>query len=333
MRYNQSTFDEGEWEEKRMTTQCLKNFPVTLFASVMGITGLSIAYLRYSSIHNFVYGVGIGLLALAIFIFLFISVVYGAKYIRHRDEVLKEFHHPIKANFFPAISISLMLLAVALYDFHFLFSALLWGLGSLLQLVLTITLISRWITRSYEITHSNPTWFIPVVGNIIVPIAGVDFVDKEILWFFFSIGLFFWISLFSIIFYRLIFHPQIAQKFVPTLFILIAPPALGFISYIRLTGDMDIAARILLYLALFFVLLLLSMVKYFTQLTFSVSWWAYTFPLCGVTIASIMATRLLSSTIMTTIASALILLTSCVIAIVFTKTVIALCNKSLCEEE
>jgi tellurite resistance protein len=50
---------------------------------------------------------------------------------------------------------------------------------------------------------------------------------------------------------------------------------------------MDSFARILLYIAWFFVILLLSMARHFLKLDFAVTWWAYTFPLSAVTIASI----------------------------------------------
>ena len=313
--------------------QCLKHFPVTLFASVMGMTGLAIAYMRFAQWYGVAEIIGMGLAVFSFALFLAISVTYTAKYIVYRDEVRKEFQHPIRANFFPAISISLLLLAVVFLDFYRSFAQVLWATGALLQLIFTVIIISRWIARSFEITHSNPTWFIPVVGTIIVPIAGVEFADRELLWFFYSVGVFFWLALFTIIFYRLIFHPQLPHKFVPTLFILIAPPALGCISYVKLTGSFDITARIMLYVALFFVLLLGSMARYFSSLNFFVSWWAYTFPLCGATIATIVAAKASSSAALSVIATALLVVTSAVIAVVFAKTVSAFYNRKLCEAE
>ena len=319
--------------DDHMDNQCLKHFPVTLFASVMGMTGLSIAYLRFAQWYGFAEIIGMGLAVFSFALFLAIGVTYAVKYIAYRDEVSKEFQHPIRANFFPAISISLLLLAVVSLDFYRSFAQVLWATGALLQLIFTVIIISRWIARSFEIAHSNPTWFIPVVGTIIVPIAGVEFADRELLWFFYSVGVFFWLALFTIIFYRLIFHPQLPQKFVPTLFILIAPPALGCISYMKLTGTFDIAARILLYVALFFVLLLGSMARYFSGLKFFVSWWAYTFPLCGATIATILAAKAANSTALSFVATALLAATSIVIAIVLAKTISALYSGKLCEAE
>ena len=58
----------------------------------------------------------------------------------------------------------------------------------------------------------NPAWFLPAAGNIIVPIMGVEFVSKDVCWFFFSIGIFFWLVLFIIIFYRIMFPSEAGGK-------------------------------------------------------------------------------------------------------------------------
>jgi len=49
----------------------------------------------------------------------------------------------------------------------------------------------------------------------------------DVSWFFFSLGLFFWPVLTAILFYRLIFHGSLPERFMPLCFIFIAPPAVG----------------------------------------------------------------------------------------------------------
>lgn len=314
-------------------TQCIQHFPVSLFASVMGITGLSIAYQRYSHITVIPTWIGVSILTLASILFLTLTLIYVVKFLKYREEVIAEFKHPIRANFFPAISISLLLLSIGFLELHTTLAYWLWSIGTLLHLLFTLLIISRWITNNYEITHSNPAWFIPVVGNILVPIAGIQFSNSEILWFFFSIGLFFWLALFTIVFYRIIFHHQLAQKFIPTLFIMIAPPSIGFVSYTKLIGTIDSFARFLLYIALFFALLLLTMLPYFWRLQFFPSWWAYTFPLCAVTIASILAATLLHLPFFSYLATFLLAGSSIIVAVVFYKTLRAFQLKTLCKPE
>jgi len=72
----------------------------------------------------------------------------------------------------------------------------------------------------------------------------------------------------------------------PTLFILIAPPAVGFMAYVKLTGGLDAFAQVLFNFALFLTILLLSQLPRFARLPFFMSWWAYSFPLAAMSIAS-----------------------------------------------
>jgi tellurite resistance protein len=93
--------------------------------------------------------------------------------------------------------------------------------------------------------------------------------------------------LFAIIFYRVLFHNPLPGKLMPTFFILIAPPAVGFIAYMKLTGELDAFGRILYYSGLFLTLLLLTQAKRFSRLQFFLSWWAYSFPLAAITVATL----------------------------------------------
>lgn len=56
-------------------------------------------------------------------------------------------------------------------------------------------------------------WFIQVVGNVLVPVAGVPLGFVDVSWFFFSIGMFFWLILMTLVFNRMIFHQAIDTFF------------------------------------------------------------------------------------------------------------------------
>ncbi|MBU7007937.1 SLAC1 anion channel family protein [Phosphitispora fastidiosa] len=308
----------------------MRYFPVGLFASVMGLCGLSIAYQRYEEVFHLRLGIGFPLLLLAYVVFIVVTGAYLLKLVKYFPDVVNEFNHPVKANFFPAFSISLLLLSIGTMDYQQTAAHYLWLVGATVHILFTIVIISRWINHKYELVQSNPAWFIPVVGNLIVPIAGVNFAHHEICWFFFSLGLFFWIILFTVIFYRIIFNEQLPQQILPTLFILIAPPAVAFISYTKLTGQIDSFARVLLYVAWFFVILLLSMARNFVKINFFVSWWAYTFPLCAVTIASTLAYKMLKVQMFGWVATGLLALTSIVVFTVLFRTLSAFKQNKVC---
>lgn len=274
--------------------QSLEHFPISFFATVMGTAGLAIAWKKAHHILGLPAGIGLGLQWWALGLFALLALAYLAKIVRHGAAVKHEFAHPIRLNFFPAVSISLLLLAAAFSDTLPGPAFALWVVGAALHLAFTLTVMSSWIHHTrYEIKHANPAWFIPVVGNIIVPVAGVGFAPAEISWFFFSIGLVFWLVLMTIVMNRLFFHEPLPERLTPTLFILIAPPAVGFIAWMKLNGgEIDAFARILYHVALFLTLLLASNALRFFRLRFFLSTWAYSFPLAAMTIATlIMAER------------------------------------------
>ncbi|WP_072680619.1 SLAC1 anion channel family protein [Arcobacter sp. LA11] len=266
----------------------LQFFPVMMFAIVMGFSGLSLVLKKMNEILYFPSIIALSFSFLSSVLFLVILFFYVKKFILYKEEVKKELSHPIRINFFAAISISMLLLSVLYRHSIVELSQILFIFGASIHIFLTFYTIRFWINNNLEIIHSNPAWFIPIVGNIIVPIAGKGFINDSVLYFFFSIGLFFWIILFAIILNRIMFHKQFAPKFMPTLFILIAPPAIGFLAYIKLTSSLDFFAHILYSLGLFFTILVFVMYKNYINIKFFISWWAFTFPMAAVTLSTIL---------------------------------------------
>lgn len=312
----------------------LAHFPVAWFASIMGLTGLSLAWQKAERLLHIEDVIGVGLMFLASGLFVILASLYLLKFLRFREAVIKEWQHPVRINFVPTLSIALLLLSIAWLPHLPALSKTLWTAGTVLHLSLTLYVISQWMHREhFQIQHLNPAWFIPVVGNILVPIAGVAHAPAEISWFFFSLGLIFWPVLLAVIFYRVIFHGSLPERLMPTLFILIAPPAVGCISYIKLTGQVDTFTHILFHAGLFFTLLLLVQAPRFIRLKFFLSWWAYSFPLAAITVASLAMYEHSGDTLFLRLAGVLLGIATLVIAGLFARTLLAVVRKEICVEE
>jgi tellurite resistance protein len=274
-------------------TSRLAYFPISFFAVVMGLSGLTIAWENAQLTFALPFRLDSALIIFTVLVFCGLLILYISKLFRHPQEVIKELNHPVKLNFFPAVSISLILLSIAMLKTLPGLSHVLWVIGTTLHLSFTLYVMNIWIHHDkFEIHHINPAWFIPVVGNVLVPIAGTAHGYTEVSWFFFSIGILFWLVLFTIIFYRVLFHHPLPDRLMPTFFILIAPPAVGFISYVKLAGGLDNFAHVLYYSGLFLTLLLLIQAPRFSRLQFFLSWWAYSFPLAAITIATLLMYRI-----------------------------------------
>ena len=312
----------------------LEHFPVQLFAVIMGLSGLSIVFAKAYHLIDMPYWIYGTLLFVDTVLFLGIFTAYMFKWLLYPQAVKKEFYHPIKSSFMAAISISFLLVSIAYYDFAPTISILFWYIGTPLQLAFTLIVIHYWIANDLKVVHSNPAWFIPIVGNVLVPVIGVEAAPIWVSLFFFALGMFFWLVLFTILMYRIVFHHPLAKKLIPTLFILIAPPAVGFVSYFRITnGSIDIFSMSLYFIALFTLFLLLFMIRMFDTKQFFISWWAYTFPLAAMTIATLLVHMALGTTLTYLGSISLIVLTTGVIGFVAYRTIIESRAEKICVEE
>ena len=290
--------------------------------------------------HDVFYYLSFGSVVLGLVIFGCLLVCYIGKAIRHFDAFKGDATHQVKINFLSTIPIGALLLVAYFGDMSLLLhvdstpesmdsavasSAPFWFyiamlmifyLAAALQLGFSLYVMRFWFKNPMKMSLLSPAWFIPIVGNLIVPVSGVKLLESydfmreqgaltssvdsvrdlfllapptDMLLFFFSIGCFFWLVLCVLVMGRLIFEQSLESKFIPTLFIFIAPPSMFVLDFTLLFGSSALSTPLVLmvyYIALFFALLLLALSKIFLKLGFAPSWWAFTFPLCAFSLAS-----------------------------------------------
>ncbi|MFP7570424.1 SLAC1 anion channel family protein [Marivita sp. S2033] len=263
------------------------HFPITFFAIGMGMMGLTLALRAAETSFAHGHAVSQAVLVVSVLMLLAVSVGYILKAMRHPEEVAAEWNHPVRIAFFPAISISLLLLATALLETAPSLATPVWMVATALQGVLALSVLSAWIGhRPFQFSSMTPAWFIPAVGNVIVPLAGARLGYVEISWLFFSAGLIFWVMLLTLVMNRLMFHDPLPGKMLPTMMILVAPPAVAFTAWTRMVEEPGAFGHFLLSVAYVFALLVATQAPKFRQLPFAMSWWALSFPLAALSIAS-----------------------------------------------
>ncbi|MGD2073399.1 MAG: SLAC1 anion channel family protein [Gammaproteobacteria bacterium] len=312
----------------------LENMPIALFSTVMGLSGLAIALQRAGGLWPVSVTLGNFVALLSLLVFVVLVWMYTAKAIRYPALVQAELSDPVKMSFGAMVTVSLLLLSVTTLHLAPAVSRVLWVAGASLHLAYTLYALSTWIHKSdVDIRHISPAWFIPVVGNILVPVAGVTHAGPDINWFFLSIGLLFWVVLFTIIVYRVIFHHPLPDRLLPTLFIMIAPPAVGFISYVKLTGNLDGFGRLLYFNALFLTLLLFLQLPRFLRLPFYLSWWAYSFPLAAMAVATLLMQELAQLPVYTFLAWMFLGILYAVVIYLVARTLYAVAHHQICVEQ
>lgn len=312
----------------------LENFPVTFFAVMMGLLGLGLAMSAAERAAGTAGSASQFILGAAVVVFVVLLFFYTIKLIRYPAAVKAEWNHPVRIAFFPTISISLLLLGTALAQHTPGAAYVIWSIGVAAQAILALSVVANWIGhRSFQPIHLSPAWFIPAVGNVVVPLAGVGFGAIELSWLFFSAGLVFWVVLLTLVMNRLIFHEPLPGRLMPTLVILIAPPAVAFVAWVRLTGDIDAFARILINIGYIFALIVLTQAPRFFRLPFALSWWALTFPMAALAVASFLFAHETGSSFHRIIGFALTTILAFCVATLVVRTAQEIRAKQICRPE
>jgi tellurite resistance protein len=267
-------------------TGTLSYLPVALFGSVMGLSGLAVAW-RFSHTQ---FGTPlwiahlIGIVAIAAF--LLQASGYAIKAVTDFTSVRAEFNHPIAGNMFGTPLISLLLLPLLLADFNLTLARVTWVIGAIAMTIFAWLIVMRWMTVQQKNTHATPAWIVPVVGMIDVPLAvpSLGWFDTlhGVMVFATAVGLFFAIPLFTLIMARLMFEEPIPDAMQPALLIIAAPFAVGFSAYVTTVGQIDGFAEALYMLMLFMLAVLLGRLRKLAHCCpFRVAWWAVSFPLAA----------------------------------------------------
>jgi tellurite resistance protein len=257
------------------------------YAIVMGLTGLALAWHRAEPLMGPVAAVValvLGGLAGAVFVVLALATVLRG--LRHPDAWQEDRRHPVRHTFVATLPIAVILLAtvaVALLGPHPL-AGLLWWLGSLAQLFVTAWVLGRWWAGpgagGLQWAGVTPALFIPVVGNVLAPLAGVPLGYPGWSAAQFGIGLLFWPLVLALVVVRVAVQGLWPERLRPTTFIVIAPPAVVGLGALQL-GAPVVVAWMCWGMALFTLLWVGVQARALAALPFGLAHWAMSFPLAA----------------------------------------------------
>jgi len=257
------------------------------YAPVMGLSGLSLAWHQAAPLM----GEGadaaalvIGLLAAAAFAVLAVATLLRMQ--RHPKAWADDRRHPVRHTFIATLPISLILLpAVALsLGAPAAPARLMWWAGCASQLVLTVWVLGRWWQGNgaggLQWASATPALFLPIVGNVLVPIAGVPLGHAEWSAAQFGIGLMFWPVVLTLIVVRIALQGMWPERLLPAAFIFIAPPAAVGLSAMQLGAPAGVVWG-LWGMALFGLLWVARLLPRIAAQPFGLAHWGMSFPLAS----------------------------------------------------
>jgi len=270
-----------------MSPAPLKFFASAWFALVMGLTGLALAWHRAAPVMGELAGsVAFVLACTAAAVFVALAAAYVARARRYPDAFREDFTHPVRHPFLAAIPVSVILLAtaaVAISGPTALANAA-WWLGSVAQFAVTVWVVAKWWRGNQPgglaWASLTPALFIPIVGNVLVPLAGVPLGHGDWSAAQFAIGAFFWPVVHVLILVRLATQGSWPERLQPAVFIFVAPPAVIGLALVQFGAPAALAWGAW-GIALFSLVAALTQWRRIAALPFAIPHWALSFPLAA----------------------------------------------------
>ncbi|XP_066365035.1 S-type anion channel SLAH2-like [Miscanthus floridulus] len=288
-----STLPDGE------TWPFLLRFPVSAFGMCLGVSSQamlwkslqsepSMAFLHVSpAVNQALWWVSVALTA-------FVSSVYLLKAVFYFEVVRREFCNPIRVNFFFAPWVACLFLVnglprpvAAIHDSHVVWYVLMTPI-----LLLDLKIYGQWMSGGGRRLSkvANPTSHLAIVGNLVGALLGALVGLHEAPLFFFAVGLAHDVVLFVTLYQWLDTNDvRLPKELHPVFFLFVAVPSVASMAWARLCGEFGFGAKIPYFISLFlFVSLVVRINLFFRGVRFSLAWWAYTFPMTSVAIATTM---------------------------------------------
>lgn len=252
------------------------------YAVPMGLSGLALAWHRAVPLMGEMAGAVAMLVGGAAALSLLVLLVATAWRGWHHAEAWREDRvHPVRNTFIATLPIATLLVGtvgVALFGPNPVAHALWWA-GSLGQLFTTAWVLGRWWGR-LAWPSVTPALFIPIVGNVLVPLAGVPLGHTEWAVAQFGVGLLFWPVVLVLIVVRTAVQGLWPERLRPTIFIFIAPPAVVGLSALQLGAPL-LLGWMCWGMALFSFLWVGTQAKVIAALPFALPHWALSFPIAA----------------------------------------------------
>ncbi|MDV8070690.1 potassium-tellurite ethidium and proflavin transporter [Rhodococcus sp. IEGM 1366] len=156
-------------------------------------------------------------------------------------------------------------------------------------------MMSFWMRGEMALESVHGGYYLPIsaaglVGALAAAQSGLDWLAVGC----FAVGLFFWVVITMFLFLRLALRPTMPAALVPTLAIMIAPPAVGAAAWLTISnGQPDVLFEALTSITAFMVMVQVPLLARYRALPFSHGFWSFTFPVTSVVALAIVWLHLL----------------------------------------
>ncbi|KAL2334823.1 hypothetical protein Fmac_016036 [Flemingia macrophylla] len=308
----------------------LLRFPISSFGICLGVSSQAILWKALATSPSTQYlhislKINLILWFIAIALVATVFTIYLLKLILYFEAVRREYYHPIRVNFFfaPWIALLFLVLGVPPSVTKHLHHAL-WYILMMPIFCLELKIYGQWMSGGQRRLSqvANPSNHLSIVGNFVGALLGASMGLKEGPIFFFAVGLAHYTVLFVTLYQRLPTNETLPKELHPVFFLFVAAPSVASMAWANIQGSFDYGSRIAYFIALFLYFSLAVRINFFRGFTFSLAWWAYTFPMTGAAIATVRYSNQVTNAVTKTLCVILSLISTLIVTALLVSTIL-----------
>ncbi|CAN5272927.1 dicarboxylate transporter/tellurite-resistance protein TehA [soil metagenome] len=261
----------------------VQRIPLNTFAISFGLAGLAAVWSIASTTLSWPPAIAEVFWAIAAGAWVWLILAHTVRGARSGSTLLSQLKHPAQgpiASIVPAVG---MLLGAQLHTF--------WPAGGTALVAISIAvaalfagwLLSVWISSPLAPESVHGAYLLPTAGSSLIAASasfkvGLVAVSMGA----FAVGMFFSVVIITMLLARLAFLTPLPGALAPTMAIILAPPAVGGTAWFTMNGlKADAVSLSLLGILVIMILIQLFLIDVYRNLTFTLGFWSFTFPIAA----------------------------------------------------
>jgi tellurite resistance protein len=265
-------------------TRVRKRVPLTTLAIPLGLAGLAQVWSVATSALGAPFELGQAFWLIAAIAWIWTTLVHLHRGARTDQPLSHQLTHFAQGPLAALLPIAAMLLGSSLHHTITIAGTVLTLLSIAAAAAFGAWILSFWMRGEMPLESVHGGYFLPIsaaglVGALAAGETGLDWLAVGS----FAVGIFFWLVISVFFFLRLALRPAMPAPLVPTLAIMIAPPAGASAAWLTISGGRpDHVFGGLTAMTAFMVLIQVMLLPRYRALPFSLGFWSFTFPVASV---------------------------------------------------
>ncbi|MEW9309860.1 dicarboxylate transporter/tellurite-resistance protein TehA [Labrys neptuniae] len=262
-----------------MTPSGFRFPPAAFFGIPLGLLALGLLWRAAERLWLLPAGISEAILAVGALVWALLIVLFAGKWLFASGDARAEFADAIQCCFIGLAPVTTMLTAQALLPYSRTGGLVLALIGTLGAIAFAVYRSGGLWRGERDIGTATAVLYLPTVAASFVSASTLSALGwPEWGQLAFGGGVFSWLALESVLINRLLHGPALPERLRPTLGIQLAPPAVGAVAYLNVSGGHgDVFAMALIGYAILQGLILLRLLPWIMAQPFSPGYWGFSF--------------------------------------------------------